>query len=207
VNLKFVRVSGTFADLFVTQPYAPALELLPEIRYVVDLGANRGLFPLYVLHYLHNRGKGKPHFVCVEAAQPNYERLLNHVHVNALTESVVPICGAVCGRRSGSVYFNYPPRWHSTGSITTVKRFTTSSVPVIDLAKVINAPEVDLLKMDIEGAEQQVLEEYPEVLRRTRVLVIEFHQNVDYARCRSLLEQSGLIFLQTDGSIAGRCIC
>lgn len=184
-----------FVELFITQPYVLALDLLQkDIDVVVDLGANRGLFPLFVSHYCHQRARSeKPRFVCVEAAESNFRALMRHVHENSLTDRVVPVRGAVCGRRSGTVQFYYSPRAHGQGVISNSKRFTTQGVPVIDLAEFVTAPKVDLLKIDIEGSEQGFLEEYPDILEKTQVLVGEFHlEQIDYARCKALLREAGL---------------
>jgi hypothetical protein len=51
---------------------------------------------------------------------------------------------------------------------------------------------IDLLKCDIEGAEQLFLETYPDLLQKTHAVVVELHsEHCDTARCRSLLNDAG----------------
>ena len=184
-----------FAELFITQPYVSALELAPNGKYILDLGANRGLFLLFVAHYFRKHGWATPKFVCVEAVKSNAKRLLQNVAANSLDKNVTLLEGVVCERRAGTVNFYFPPRAHGMGSISETKRLTTRPVPVIDLSKYIDSPIIDVLKIDIEGAEQSVLQSYPDILAKTRVLVGEFHlKEIDYDHCKSLLRHSGLMF-------------
>jgi len=183
-----------FSGFFVTQPYAAALELAPRREYIVDLGANRGFFLLFAEYLSRKKWKAEPRFLCVEAARRNFERLKDHVVANGLKERVTLVQGAVCGRRTGSVEFYYSARFHGMGGITG-KRLTTRSVPVIDLQKLIQSQSIDVLKMDIEGSEQAVLEEYPEILEKTGVFIGEFYlKHIDYARCKDVLKEHGLHF-------------
>ena len=63
------------------------------------------------------------------------------------------------------------------------------------VAKFVDVPRIDLLKLDIEGAEESFLTEYPEILAKTQVLLGEFHlKEIDYALCWETLEKSGLSF-------------
>lgn len=56
----------------------------------------------------------------------------------------------------------------------------------------VDAPRVDLLKCDIEGAELLFLQNYPELLRKVRVAIFEFHADLcDVHQCRRLLRDYG----------------
>jgi FkbM family methyltransferase len=182
-----------FAELFVSQPYGPALEFREPPRLVVDLGAHRGLFMLYVLHQLRKRKCEDPRFVCIEAASDNFRALERHIRGNDLATSVHAVLGAVCGRRSGTVELYYAPNAHGMATLVRKGRLTTQRVPVVDLSKEVAGRRIDLLKIDIEGSEQDFFEEYEDVLAKTQVLVAEFHlKQVVYARCRLKLEKAGL---------------
>lgn len=187
-----------FVELFVAQPYLQALDEAGKIEFAVDLGANRGFFLLFVHHHLRRRGQIEPpEFVCVEAAPRNFKALKRHIAMNGFEHNVVAVEGAVCGKRSGSVEFYYTPRFHGMAGIVEKRGWFTRRVPAVNLSYWVSNRRIDVLKVDIEGAEESFLTEYADILARTRVLVAEFHlKEVDYSRCRVILERSGLDFVQ-----------
>jgi len=65
----------------------------------------------------------------------------------------------------------------------------------IDLEKFLPAEcPLDLIKCDIEGSELEFLQTYPDLLRRTRNVVIELHPfHCDAQACRDLLVSSGFV--------------
>lgn len=68
------------------------------------------------------------------------------------------------------------------------------AVPFLDLESVLPARRrVNLLKCDIEGAEELFLESYSGLLGRIDVAVFEFHRELcDVGRCMRLIEEAGL---------------
>lgn len=195
-----------FANLFVSGEYSSALELTNQPSVVVDIGANRGLFTLLAAHYLRQRSTPLPRFICVEAAKTNYLRLQAHIQANSLQNATTLIHGAVTGKREGhtSLYFN--PRSHGMSTITQKRRLlTTERVDIIDLSRALNdVANVDLMKIDIEGSEQAMIQEYPDILKRVAVLVVEFHfRQVDYQVCKDTLKQCGLHFFSRTSEIEG----
>ncbi len=184
-----------FLELFLQQPYAAALEAACPSQYIVDLGSNRGLFMLFAYHYLRTHGQDDPQFLCVEPARENLRQARHHVEVNGLQNHVVLIQGAVTGKRDGWVNFYYHPRIHQNAQVVSTKRWTTRRVQVIDLGQAVTFPRIDLLKMDVEGSEQSILQQYPDILAKTRVLVAEFHlDEVNHQHCRDILAMNGLLF-------------
>jgi FkbM family methyltransferase len=74
---------------------------------------------------------------------------------------------------------------------------TPNAIPVVSMSTVLKSlPEeapIDLLKIDIEGSEQQLLTGDTEWLRRVQALIIEFHPaQVDVAALTAILESAGL---------------
>ncbi len=72
-------------------------------------------------------------------------------------------------------------------------------VPFLDLEKLAgNWPRIDLLKCDIEGAEEIFLGNYPELLAKTDRAVFEFHHDkCDVPHCRQMLAEAGLMPAKT----------
>jgi FkbM family methyltransferase len=192
---------AVFAELFADQTYRKALDLVKPLETVVDLGANRGLFVLYVEHYLRERQRqDRPTYACVEPSAQNVRSLERQVAGNAIDSRVRIARGVVADRRTGSVDFFYTGRSNTSASIVGEARLTTRSVPVVDLARFAEGT-IDVLKIDVEGAEEGVLREYADVLARTRVVVVELHlQLVDGDACRRMLASAGFAFVVVTSS-------
>lgn len=195
-----------FVDIFSSQQYKPALDLMNNCEWVVDLGANRGLFTIYVLHYLKRHGiLHTPKILCIEPARENYKGLLDNINQNSLSGQIIPVRGIVTNKRSGEVPFYYATRSHGMSTVVKNDRITTHRLRVIDVSEYLTFPRIDLLKVDIEGSEQAFLQEYPEILRKTSLLIAEFHlQQINYSICQSILESQGLFFYQRVFSISDK---
>lgn len=74
---------------------------------------------------------------------------------------------------------------------STVGRPTTRGIPIDMLLDTFRSPEVDYLKVDIEGAEQAVFAEGGRWASQTRCLKVEIHQPYDPRACRTDLLRLG----------------
>lgn len=111
-----------FEEIFVEQVYSSPFDILDQIDFIVDLGANRGLFMVYAFHKYKVKGGANPlKIVCVEPVKENFQSLLQQIEVNNLSPNVKPVNGVVTNQRSGQVLFSYYSRHHVTGSILSRK--------------------------------------------------------------------------------------
>ncbi len=163
--------------------HAPIVEIFLDKDYgdvrddtvVVDLGASIGTFAVYAATSAHN--------VRVFAYEPMpafYKLLRLNVALNGLEHSVQPFNLAVAADRSdrqlsvGAPGLLFP-------TLMTPAQHASVSTPVhcVDLATIVGEnglSRVDLLKMDIEGAEYDVLEAAPrELFRHIREIRMEYH--------------------------------
>lgn len=170
---------------------------------VLDLGANSGLFTLRVIHLARLHAPGRA--VEVLAVEPGTkparkfeDRVLGD---NDLGASVTLLRGLV-GKRAGQAAFSQYPA--TTTNNVFDDTLTASSLPYLDLEAHLDGSPLDLVKCDIEGSEADFLASYPDLLNRTRHLIIELHQAfVDYDACDALTEAAGLT--RTDSRDGGPC--
>jgi FkbM family methyltransferase len=157
--------------------YLPLFSL-PKSSRVLDLGANGGGFPLM----LKLAGIGLGRVVCVEMNPLTYSRLLVNLTTN-IGPSTVAINAAVCGMQPNSEVLLKHSRG-GTGESIYGNRHDPSTAHVAVRTTTLQAlyeeyfgdEFLDICKIDIEGAEYDVLDSCPdEVIRRIRYLVIEFH--------------------------------
>jgi FkbM family methyltransferase len=144
-------------------------------QLVVDLGAHCGHFSMLAdLCFRTRFGDVRPEYVLVE---PN-PRLVPVIKSNLTRSGLCPchrIHQGLVGARSGSGTL-----WissHNYLSAGLERAAGTRGVPVkfIDLEDSLNGRPVDLLKMDIEGAEYEFVANYPTLMRTVHKLMIEIH--------------------------------
>lgn len=196
----------TFNELFVKGEYDPALRRVFEAagpedgRPIVclDLGANIGLFALRWVSMAQTYGIGpdRLQLVSVEGNRTNHGRLVELEKSWQRDWPGFRVVRGLAGRRSGSAVL-YDADMHVT--VSTRGRGHGEEVPFIDVESLLPPDQpVSLIKCDIEGSEQDFMEAYPQLLRRTGHLVIEFHHEmVDVEACRRLLSQAGLHHVAT----------
>ena len=139
---------------------------------IIDGGVNIGLSVAYFKHlFPAARIIGfEPHPGAFAVAQRNCER--NNFRNVELHQA------ALAGQR-GSITLNFIPdeiMASTTGTRLAARgdKPQTVEVPAVCLSDYLNG-DVDFLKLDIEGAEQSVLEEAAGKLRNARHIFIEFH--------------------------------
>ena len=146
---------------------------------LVDCGANRGVFLTRTLNQLHLPTS----VVCVEANSVLAEQLPKPAGV-----SVTVLNRAVVADDDGAeVKFSISENCEASSIYTSVADVfgvgKTVMVHKITLSTLVDMLPVDgqiVVKLDIEGAELDVLEKIPgECLRRIHQLTVEFHDNLD----------------------------
>jgi FkbM family methyltransferase len=151
-------------------------EVLPGIA-VLDIGAHVGCHTLLAARLVGPGGK----VFAFEPSPDNFALLQKNVTLNGY-DNVVLIQKAVADR-SGTVTFYLSPEGNDRNSIYEDSRtpqlgtsLEVSSVSIDDFLEQQGWPQIHLIKVDVEGAEQLVLKGMSKLLERTRdlVLIIEF---------------------------------
>ena len=137
---------------------------------VIDAGAAHGLYALKV------SGEAKK-VIAIEAHPWNCKLLLENVSRNRLQKKILVLHAALCGR-------NVPVTLFEAKDTVSHNIFGGSGrkilVSPITLREIINRyGDVDLMKMDIEGAEFEVLlTAEDKILKRIDKMVIELHPQI-----------------------------
>jgi FkbM family methyltransferase len=162
---------------------------------VIDLGANTGFFTLRMFDRLRTAGMADSdcRITLVEANPALVSVLRARVHDdNPLVDRADIVSGAA-GAPAGRATLYLSHESPGDSSVMRPTAAATVEIPYVDLARLAGDGAIDLLKCDIEGAELAVVDCYPQLLRRTRVAVFEFHHDlVSVDRCRDLLRAAGL---------------
>jgi len=154
-----------------------------ESSVIIDLGANIGMTSVWLA-----KRYGCSRIIAVEPSAANARLVRRNVADNALPAEVVE---AAVGPTDGTALFE-ESRSSNLGHLGTTGR----EVRLVSMDSVLRAvPDqspVDLVKMDIEGGEQALLDGDLDWLRRVRSLVVEFHPDmVDYPGLIQTLQKAG----------------
>lgn len=176
-----------FDDTFVGLYHLPEIRL-PERPVILDLGANIGLTALHYAALFPNC-----HIICVEMDAGNVEALrLN----TAPIASQVTVIHAAVWHEDGFVNYNSSQEeWafavsSSTpeGQATRVRAMTINSI-----LRESGFDHADFTKIDIEGAEFNILQPRADWFTRAGHLKIEIHPPASIQAAANALELAGLI--------------
>lgn len=158
-------------EIFLNDEYTPILKCIhgTNTPTIVDLGANIGGFALFLFE---NYPESK--VVSVEAAPDTYKILKRNQEINS--ERDWSIVQAAIWTENGHV--NLDRRDASTGHRVATGESGGESIVarrLDDILAEVGVVDIDLMKMDIEGAESAIVPVNEEVFKRTQILIIEIH--------------------------------
>jgi len=198
-DIKFITVDGyifTGYDRDITYALRPEVSVLETVmRYVrdgitfIDVGAHIGGISIRVAKKV---GKGK--VIAVEPDPRNFTYLLKNIELNNI-RNIIPIMTAL-GSENGLARFKIFEE-SRLSTFTNIhdrdsKLITEIYIPVMRLDELVRELEidnVDIVKIDVEGAEVDVLKGAVETLRKHRpILIIEIHGEEQYINTRKILE-------------------
>ncbi len=136
----------------------------------VDVGANMGYFSLLWA------GCGSGKVVAFEAAPRNIRLFENNVERNGLRDRIALVAKAA-GNRSGTVTFEAGPvEQTGWGGIAAAESATAITVPMVRLDEELPDAKIDVLKIDVEGADTWVLFGCEALLKARKIDTIYFEQ-------------------------------
>ncbi len=180
-----------FQEIFLNGTYLFRTDA--EIPTIVDCGSNIGMSILFFKTIYPTA-----HVIGFEPDPQTFEILQSNVERNSLTE--VDVHPFALSERNGTIDFYHNE--HDAGSLLMSiheerMKGERITVQTRKLSSFISVP-VDLLKMDIEGAEEEVLQELAasNTLQFVKQMFIEYHHHITHnvdtlSSILMLLEKSG----------------
>lgn len=157
--------------------YEPALsghivQLARQGGLLVDVGANMGYFSLL---WAGSNPNGR--VISFEAAPRNIALLENNVAQNRLADRMT-IVPKAAGKSTGTISFDNGPAIQTVwGGITSSVAASTITVPLVRLDQELPDASIDVLKIDVEGADTWVLFGCEALLKKKRIGTLFFEQN------------------------------
>ena len=174
-GLAFKVRAGTTDAVLIDETWTVYIEALAaqgifRAETVLDLGAHIGGFALQAARHL-----GCRRIVAIEAMPDNFQLLSDNVAANGLGDIVHPLHGAVLDRDGEAILS--APRSHT--GVARVEAHATEfsvTVPALDARRIVaEIGHIDLLKIDIEGAEIAVFRRLGALLDNVDVIIGELH--------------------------------
>lgn len=179
--------------------------LARNARVVLDIGASSGLFTLIAC--AANRSS---HVIAIEPLPPVYERLVEQVRMNGWEQRCTLVCAAVASTE-GVTKFYVPSAVFPTSASLLIERYQPNRGQLIEVAVTTvdtlctSHERVDLVKIDVEGAEDQVLTGMQRALNESKPdIIIECNPDGPYRAVEALLTSLGYRFfhLRREGAVA-----
>jgi len=162
----------TFCQIIGTDGYQQELATEPSV--IVDAGAHIGLASLwYANRYPDAR------IIALEPDRKNYQLLKRNTrfypNIVALNAALWSSSGTVALTDPHEDSWAFQVRRQEDASVSDV---LVPSICLSDLMEDFNLDHIDLLKVDIEGAEKEVFEDSAEWIDRVSAMVIELHDHL-----------------------------
>jgi FkbM family methyltransferase len=181
--------AGALKGIFLDDEYALAEVLEAAPRRILDLGANIGMAAIVLAAQFP-----EAQFLLVEPDPRNLERLQNTLRWNGLAADVV---GSAVAPSAGRLRLRIGQDPTCSALETSTMHVLPDSVEV-DVCTVDELlfragwDGVDLVKIDIEGTEEELLTKNNAWLARTQALVVEIHPACSVEKITSVLDGFGL---------------
>ncbi len=177
--------AGALKGIFLENEYDCRSFLKETPRRIVDLGANIGMGALY-LSTLFPQAE----FICVEPDPRNAPLLRKNLEKNGIKARVVE---AAIASEPGQLRLRFGTDPTCSALESSSMHALDDAVPVVvqTVPRVMEEAgwsEIDLVKIDVEGTEDELLARQNSWLDRTKVMMLEIHPNTTPERIASYLE-------------------
>jgi FkbM family methyltransferase len=195
-----------FCDPFYWQLYT-FVSSPPKL--VVDLGAHCAHFSMLADVCFRARfGTSDTEYLLVEPNRRLLPVIARNLARSGLCTKNRVLHGLVGATRAGLGTLWVHPKNFLVSSVGRIADSRAVEVPFIDLEAAVGNRQIDLLKVDIEGAEFALVDNYPAIFRRTQTLVIEIHEAAEalQEKLRNALRECGLEPIAEQANVSCRLV-
>ena len=167
----------TLLEVWGNKEYHPSIELLKTKNtkkpFILDVGGNVGYSVVYFKHYFPNAS-----IICIEPDRLNLKQISKNIALNNY-EDITLVEGALWKKRSKmELKSDYRQGTSASFYVVESDEGAVEGYGIKDILALKNWNHIDLLKIDIEGAEKYLFEDEEisaTILKITRVIAIEIH--------------------------------
>lgn len=173
-------------EIFKFGEYKIAEPIIETAKIIIDAGAHTGFFTMYA-RALNKTVK----IIAIEPEKANIEALEKHLKTNSIT-NVKIIKKALASRTEKRDFFiSKDSHNHSFSYVRGSTPIEVDTIDVPDLLKQEKIAKISLLKMDIEGAEEEIIrslakDDYVKV----EAIIMEYHNPKTIKKLESILREN-----------------
>jgi FkbM family methyltransferase len=167
---------ATHKQIFIDQQYDFMVKTEPQV--ILDAGANIGLASIY---FANKYPAAK--IIAIEPEQSNFETLKKNI---TPYPSIIPIQAALWHKNEEINLID--PGFGEWGFMTEMKEsprnladnicHTVAAITINKIMHDYNLEKIDILKIDIEGAEKEVFEDSSSWIGKVNSIIIELHERM-----------------------------
>lgn len=176
---------NVFNQVFIQKEYEPTLSFFKsnniKLDTMIDAGSNIGLTTIYFKNFYPNLK-----IACIEPDQNNFNLLKENTNFSENPNSVVLFNAGLLGVSGKSLEVTSSFRgggdWAKQVELTNSKETNLKSVTIQDIMQKCDFNTLDLLKIDIEGAESFLIDKETNLdfLEKTKLISIEIHDEFNF---------------------------
>jgi len=194
-NGLFLCRKGSNDFQIVAEAFERSLtKYLDEIRggIFIDIGANIGRYTVKVARQMGPSGL----VVAIEPDPENFKALIANIDINKLTN--VRAINVACWNRTEDLSLSIAPDW-DRGVSSIKEKVSSQSISVKgirldDILTDLGINNTTCIKIDVEGAEEEVIQGAVHIINNSDNLKIIFESwnTSQFNKCKQLLEQCGM---------------
>lgn len=174
--------SEVFKQVIINEEYLNLIELIKrnniKIEFILDFGANIGLSTIYFFAFFE-----EVKIVSIEPEKNNYSSLEFNINKNEVKNAHLINCGV--WNEETTLTINRSFRDGLDWSVNLVKSQGVNEIKVYTVLQIIekfDIPIIDILKIDIEGAEKEIFlmdNDIIKWIKKVKIIVIEIHDETN----------------------------
>ncbi len=176
--IPFPTATNSFSEIFVQNAYSAIRSFIPWPQHWLDIGCHCGFFSLWL--YLQQARQGtldQCSAVLIDADARSASAIARLRQLNHFPETRCRFIGGAIAAENNPLFKQRHGMGSALGQLSSARYQDAYPVPRIteDAILSVTPPKLDLLKIDVEGAELMFLKHYPQVAQRARHLLLEWH--------------------------------
>ncbi|PCH91397.1 MAG: hypothetical protein COB85_09150 [Bacteroidetes bacterium] len=175
-----------FTQVLINNEYKSLIDIVSNnqkaesVKYIIDAGSNIGLTSLYFTSY-YDEAK----IIALEPDEHNFKVLQDNIKLNDL-KNIVTINAALWNNNNDELTIDKSFRdgreWSRAVIPGNVNDSNIQLLTIMDIINKYSWPYIDIMKMDIEGAEKFIFQDPEQVrqfLSKIKFLAIEIHDELN----------------------------